>query len=276
MHTVLPFVIAGVLIFHFKLLLQGPHKDVHFLWKQPVLDEKYNPQQTKLICGLCNKKELYYTRSMKREIRLKLGIVKPNQATCVIKDLRGDKSAAENENQREVLQRLQTVVSAREEIIVDLRKNNGLKPKYDEFCDVVADHISEKTAVDDRRHSASSTKEQNVVVVNMASLPYADMYKTCIQIAQEKNINAVPSYLWFMLQFWPTSKSTSKLLHYTGRFCVRRVVQAYILRKTNPDADYARAVYNLLKKCSINTMQMLSFLVLMPNVKYPSENPVSP
>ena len=160
MQNGLPFVIPGVLIFHFKLPSQGPQKAVHFLWKQPVLDEKNNPQQTKLMCGLRNKKELYYSRSMKREIRLKLfklGIVKPNQATYVIKDLLGDKSAAENENQREVLQRLQTVVSAGGEI-VDLRKNNGSKPKYDEFWDVVADHISEKTAVDDRRHSASSTE----------------------------------------------------------------------------------------------------------------------
>ena len=166
MQNGLPFVIPGVLIFHFKLPSQGPHKAVHFLWKQPVLDETNNPQQTKLICGLRNKKGLYYTGSMKREIRLKLsklGIVKPNQATYIIKDLLGDKSAAENENQREVLQMLQTVVSAGEEIIVDLRKNNGSKPKYDEFWDVVADHISEKTAVDDRRHSASSTEERNVV-----------------------------------------------------------------------------------------------------------------
>ena len=67
---------------------------------------------------------------MKREIRLKLlklGIVKPNQATYVIKDLLGDKSAAENENQREVLQRLQTVVSAGEENIVDLRKKQRIE-----------------------------------------------------------------------------------------------------------------------------------------------------
>ena len=77
------------------------------------------------------------------------------------------------------------------------------------------------------------------------------MYKMCIQIAQEKNINAVLSYLWFMLQFWPTSKSTYKILHYNGRFRVRRVVQARILRKTNPDVDHARAVYNFLKKRSI-------------------------
>ena len=58
----------------------------------------------------------------------------------------------------------------------------------------VTDHISEKTAVDDRLHSASSTEEQNVVVNMALSLSYADMYKTCIQIAQEKNINAIPSY----------------------------------------------------------------------------------
>ena len=59
MQNGLLFVIPVVLIFHFKLPSQGPRKAVHFLWKQPVLDEKNNPQQTKLICGLRNKKELY-------------------------------------------------------------------------------------------------------------------------------------------------------------------------------------------------------------------------
>ena len=133
MQNGLPLVIPGVLILHFKLPSQAPHKAVHFLWKQLVVDEKNNPQQTQLICDLHNKKKLNYTRSMKCEIRLKLmklGIVKPNQTTY-IKDLLGDKSAAENENQREVLQRLQTVVTAGEEIIVDLQKKQQIETEIE-------------------------------------------------------------------------------------------------------------------------------------------------
>ena len=114
------------------------------------------------------------------------------------------------------------------------------------------DHISDKTAVNDRRHSAASSTETNDVVVNMAfALSYADLYRTCIKLAQEKNIDTIPSYAWFLLQFWPTHRSASRLLHYTGRFRVRRIVQARILRKANPDAHYARTVYKFLKERAI-------------------------
>ena len=208
-----------------------------------------------MICQLKEKKYIYYSRSLKREIRqqlLKLGIVKPCQATCAIKNLLGDASAAENEGQREILERLNIAVAVGEEIIVDLRCNNGRKPKFDEFWDIVADHISDKTAVNDRRHSAASSTETNVVVVNMVfALSYADLYRTCVKLAQEKNIDTIPSYAWFLLQFWPTHRSASRLLRYTGWFRVRRDVQARILRKANPDAHYARTDYKFLKERAI-------------------------
>ena len=128
---------------------------------------------------------------MKRKIRgklLKLGIVKPSEATFVIKYLLGDASAAENENQREILERLHTAVAVGEEIIVDLRRNNGRKPKFDKSWEVVMVHIHNKTAVDDhgKLQAASSTGENNVVVIIAFVLSYADMYRTCVKLAQEK------------------------------------------------------------------------------------------
>ena len=96
------------------------------------------------------------------------------------------------------MERLNIAVAVGEEIIVDFRCNNGRKPKFDEFWDIVADHISDKTAVNDRRHSAASSTETNDVVVNMAfALSYADLYRTCVKLAQEKNIDTIPSYAWF-------------------------------------------------------------------------------
>ena len=67
----------------------------------------------------------------------------------------------------------------------------------------------------------------------------------------KKKTDTIPSYAWLLLQFWPTHRSASRLLHYTGRFRARRVVQARILRKANPDAHYARTVYKFLKECAI-------------------------
>ena len=180
-----------------------------------------------------------------------------------MKDLLGYKSTTENEDRRDILQRLHTVVSAGEEIIVDLRRNNGNKPKSEEFWIIVDERISEKTAVDDRRHVADDSNETGGVVVNMAlSLSYADMYRTCVKIAQERNINIVPSYAWFILQFWPTNKSTSKLLHYTGRFRARRVVHSRILRKANPNAQYARPLYNFLKTRAIK-YRTITIIILL-------------
>ena len=443
----LPFKIPDVLVFHFRLPSQGSHKAIHFLWKQPFSDKTDNAHQNKLVFDLRNKKEVFYNRSMKHDIKtklLKLGIVKPNEAIYVMKELMGDKSAAETENQREVLGRLQIFMSAGEEIIVDLRKNNGSKPKYEEFWKIVGEHIDEKTAIDDRRHSAaentsfstnsipststnehsqvyrpgadlptsrnitnttnvtfdlasdtnperselqanethaasellsdsmpataersaniipptsepreittptyelvpespstvipiaserpmniayamfgssantnlptsehtanespvnlllpenrspsssepsantkssntqSSTRE-NEVVVNMAlALSYADMYRTCLRLAEEKGITAYPSYQWFLMQFWPTNKSTSKLLHYTGRFRVRRAVQARILRKNNPDAQYARTVYKFLKGRAIKYSTETIFFSADAKCKIPVGEPGFP
>ena len=59
------------------------------------------------------------------------------------------------------------------------------------------------------------------VVVNMALAgSYPDLYHQCATFAHKNNINPISTYAWFLLQFWPSSASVSKLLHYTGRFKV--------------------------------------------------------
>ena len=73
---------------------------------------------------------------MQKEIqhRLKrLGLVKSHQAVFVMKDLLGDDSANNLYNQCAVLHSLDIAVSCGEDIIVDLRKNNGSKPKFETF-----------------------------------------------------------------------------------------------------------------------------------------------
>ena len=72
---------------------------------------------------------------MKHEVRrkiLRLGIVKPCQANFIIKDLLGGESAASDECQKNVLDRLHIAIAS-EDIVVDLCHNNGRKPKITNF-----------------------------------------------------------------------------------------------------------------------------------------------
>ena len=93
---------------------------------------------------------------MKKDVKLKLlrlGIVKPHLAKFALKDLLDDESAPDSDSQREILNKLEVYGTAGEDIILDLRKNNDRKPKYEVFWNIVGNFISDKTAVDDRRHA---------------------------------------------------------------------------------------------------------------------------
>ena len=54
-------------------------------------------------------------------------------------------------------------------------------------------------------------------------------------------------------------KTSSNLLHHTGRFKVKRMVQTRILRKQNPASHYANAEYFFYAKGQHNfgTLQLL-------------------
>ena len=73
---------------------------------------------------------------MKHQVRkkiLRLGIIKPCQENFIIKDLLGDESAASDECQKNVLDRLHIAIESSEDIVVDLCHNNGRKPKITNF-----------------------------------------------------------------------------------------------------------------------------------------------
>ena len=109
-------------------------------------------------------------------------------------------------------------------------------------------YISEKTAVDDRRHAGL---EGYTVVVNMTiASSHASIYQECIEKTGRSRIE-VPSHTWFLLQFWPCSHAGANVLHYTGRFKVKRMIQARLFRKNNPDAHYCNAIYNFMKQRAI-------------------------
>ena len=76
---------------------------------------------------------------MRKEIQHKLkrlGLVKAHLAVFVIKDLLGNDSANNLEKQCAVLHRPNIALSCGEDIIGNLRKNNGSKLKFEKFWEV--------------------------------------------------------------------------------------------------------------------------------------------
>ena len=147
--------------------------------------------------------------------------------------------------------RFNRYVQLGEDIIHDLNENNGTVPKFDGFWDIVQKYIDDKTSVDDRRHCSSSGDD---IVVHMAvATSLADIYRQCQQIAvsSEPPVD-VPTYCWFLHQFWPTTKTLSNMTHYTVRFEVKRMVQARMLRKENVDSHYTNAIYSFMKERACN------------------------
>ena len=135
----LPFQLKEYSISYYKLPSVGSHSAVHFLWKKSINDSADSPEQLKTIHDLKNKSKTYYSGTMKHKVRkkiLRLGIVKPCQANFIIKDLLGDESAAFDECQKNVLDCLHIAIESREDTVVDLRRNNGRKPKFEEFWQV--------------------------------------------------------------------------------------------------------------------------------------------
>ena len=73
---------------------------------------------------------------MKKQIRktiLKIGIVKYYQANLIMKELLGDESTANDECEKHVLDHVNIAAEPGEEVIVDLRKNNGQTQKFKDF-----------------------------------------------------------------------------------------------------------------------------------------------
>ena len=93
----------------------------------------------KLINDIKSQSKTYCTRAMKIQIRkplLKIGIVKHYQTNFIMKELLGGESAANEECKKDLLDCLNIVVELGEKVIVDLRKKNGRKPKFEDFWEV--------------------------------------------------------------------------------------------------------------------------------------------
>lgn len=248
-------------VLYFKLPSKGPHRALH-VWLQPSGINSNDPENIKLISELRSKSEMYYSRAMKADVKQILcnkGIVRAHQATHLLKELLGDESAIDT-NQTAILERLNVAIEEGSDICVDFRKNNGKKPKHDLFWDRLQRQVT----------------EEGEVIVNMANASsYAQLYRDCVKIAEERNVD-VPSYKWFMLQFWPCSNSISNVLHYTGRFKVRKMVQSRIFRKHNPDGHYTNAIHRFMKQRALEFRSSTVMLSVDAKCKVPIGEPNYP
>ena len=98
-------------------------------------------------------------------------------------------------------------------------------------------------------------------------------FRECVRIAEASGIENIPTYSWFLFQFWPTHRTASKILHPTGRFRIRRVVQAWLFRKSNPDAHYANAVYKFMRERVVKNRQNIAFFSTDTKCKEPIGEP---
>ena len=92
------------------------------------------------------------------------------------------------------------------------------------------------------------------------TLSYANLYRKCVGRAKTKNIHQIPSYGWFLLQFWPSTKTAANVFQYTGQFKVKRMLQARILHKNNPDEHYVNAIVKFLKEKFQNSKKPVAFV----------------
>ena len=66
------------------------------------------------------------------------------------------------------------------------------------------------------------------------------------------------------------------MLHQTSRFRIRRMVQAQLFRKSNPDAHYANAVYKFMREQAVKNCQNIDFFSADAKCKVPIGEPGYP
>ena len=92
----------------------------------------------------------------------------------------------------------------------------------------------------------------------MSNFLFFLFFRECVGIVREKGTTNILTYSWFFLQFWPTHQTTSNMLHYTGGFKVRCMVEQRLIRKSNSDTHYPNAIYKFLKERAVKNRRNVS------------------
>ena len=102
-----------------------------------------------------------------------------------------------------------------EDIIVDLRENNGShSDKYKEFWKCLQIFLQESTAVHERRQSTTTYMAKAISVRDLIQ-----------QVSKLCPSSPVPSEQWVRLQFYPKNPRAKVASQYKSRFEVKMMVQ---------------------------------------------------
>ena len=64
-----------------------------------------------------------------------------------------------------------------------------------------------------------------------------------------------------------THQTASNILHHTGQFRIRRMVQPRLFQKNNPDTHYANAVIKFMRERAVKNCQNIVFFSVDPKCK---------
>ena len=142
------------------------------------------------------------------------------------------------------------------EMIADLRNEMHGDPKtsmYDVFWEEVGKLMEEKAllvAEENRKDQLSRT----AIDISYASL----------QRAVEARVptgTPIPSYRWFLYQFFPNNMESREALHHTGRFAVKLKAQSRSMRKACVDAPYGLQAWRMFKDMAVMLGALLCAIV---------------
>ena len=89
------------------------------------------------------------------------------------------------------------------------------------------------SAVDDRRHGLITHLSRAISI--------RDFIEQVQQHCPQNTL--IPSNEWVSLQFWPKTPSLTQILHHTGRFKLKFMIQQRQCRHHHMDAHYASACF---------------------------------
>ena len=150
----IPYIFKDFNIYHYSLPSKGSHEAVHFIWKQPQNEGRPDTtsEQRIMIHEIQNREEKYYNHGTRRELKKKmmmLSVISARNAEFLMREILGDKSAPTNQDERSSLVRLDQFMNTGDDIVIDLRKNNGRAPKYEEFWEfMVLSRIKQLSTID--------------------------------------------------------------------------------------------------------------------------------
>ncbi|XP_055999413.1 uncharacterized protein LOC130048586 [Ostrea edulis] len=241
-----------------------------FLWKIPCANERSAEKELEVVTHIKDKMPVFSTRAIRKEFFERYPNLKPYELRNMFFKLTNFEYCAENQTTAAVDERfLKFILSSDDEdLIVDLRKNNGrpCDPKLQPFWDELAKLLEEVSTVDDRRQHSTSYLPFAISIDDLreqvkARLPPGD---------------PTPSNSWIRLNFMPSNPMAKTAANYTGRFNVKYAVQQRLLRAQHDDASFALHQFYMLKDMAVQYREFAHMQCLDDKAIVPIGEPYRP